>query len=132
MPAVARSVTVLLVASLATLVTLVTLVAGCVPPACSDADERSALHDVELLVTDDGPIGRAAEQRLVRRGRGAIAALETGLYLAEPPARLRIVRALGAIGSPEGEPVLRHLAARDGDPQVREAAEAALRRLTHP
>jgi hypothetical protein len=100
-------------------------VAGCAPPACSDADEQLA-RDVEILVRDDGPLGQAARERLVRRGKSAIPVIETGLYAAEPPARKRIIRALGEIGAPEAAPILVHLARRDPDPEVREAAERAL------
>ena len=109
---------------------LVLLVTGCTPPACQDGPDRKLQHDLELLVKDDGPIGQAAAARLVRRGRESIAVLETGLYGAEPPARLRIIRALREIGSREARPVLDHLAEHDADPDVREAARNAALALT--
>ena len=111
---------------------LAAALAGCAPPACSDGGDRAGLHDVEILCKDDGALGDAAGRRLVRRGRAAIALLETGLYAAGAPARRRIVRVLGAIGSREAAPVLLHLARRDPDPDVRQAAERALGGLTHP
>lgn len=104
-------------------------VTACAPPACSDVEERSALLDVQLLVREDGPVAAAAEDRLVERGRRVIALVETGLYAAEAPARRRIVRTLARIGSPEAAPILQHLARRDPDPEVREAAQAALTKL---
>jgi hypothetical protein len=101
---------------------------ACAPPACQDegGPDRRLLHDVQLLVKDDGPIGRAAAERLKARGREAIPVIETGLYQAEPPARLRIVRLLRDIGTVETRPILTHLAKHDPDPQVRDAAGAGL------
>ena len=99
------------------------------PPACSESGERATRQDVRLLVADDGPLAEAARARLVRRGPGAIAVLETGLYAANPPARLRIVRTLGEIGSREAAPILKHLLAHDPHPEVREAAERAISSL---
>jgi HEAT repeat protein len=89
------------------------------------------LREVEVLVVAEGPVAEAAAERLVRRGAEAIAVLETGLYTAEPPARRRIIRTLERIGAPEAAPVLRHLAERDPDPDVREAAGRAFASLTH-
>ncbi|MFH0901406.1 MAG: HEAT repeat domain-containing protein, partial [Pseudomonadota bacterium] len=105
-------------------------VCGCTPPACSDRDERHALRDVEQLVGSDGRLADAAFERLVRRGRSAIAVVETGLYRAEAPGRVRVVRVLGAIGSAEAAPILLNLARRDPDAAVRQEAESALRSLT--
>jgi HEAT repeat protein len=105
---------------------------ACAPPACSDPPERAARKDVKLLVEDDGPLAEAARTRLVARGASAIAVLETGLYAANPPARLRIVRALQDIRSREAAPILAHLAAKDPDENVRAAAKTAISSLpTH-
>jgi hypothetical protein len=106
-------------------------VTGCTPPACQDGPDRKLQHDVELLVKDDGPIGQAAAARLIAGGRDSIPVLETGLYGAEPPARLRIVRTLRDLRSPEARPILDHLAEHDADPDVREAARTAALALTH-
>lgn len=106
--------------------------AACAPPACSDAADREISHEVSLLVVDDGPVGEAAARRLARRGRSAIAVLETGLYGANPAARRRIVRVLRDIGDPEAAPILRHLSRRDPDPDVRAAASTALADLATP
>jgi hypothetical protein len=105
---------------------------ACAPPACQDLPDKTHGHDVELVVKDDGPIGRAAAERLAARGKEAIAVIETGLYRAEPTARLRLVRLLRTIGaaSPaaraEVRPVLAHLARFDSDAEVREASRVAL------
>ena len=112
------------------LVATLLVVTGCTPPACQDGPDRKLQHDVELVVKDDGPIGQAAAARLVERGRESILVLETGLYGAEPPARLRIIRTLRDIGSREAGPILDHLAANDADPAVREAARSAALTLT--
>ncbi len=103
--------------------------ASCAPPACSESPERVVRGDVKLLVEDDGALADAARQRLVGRGRDAIALLETGLYAANPPARLRIVRALAEIGSSEARPILVHLEAHDPNPEVRQAAKRAISSL---
>jgi HEAT repeat protein len=103
--------------------------ASCAPPACSDTPERAARRDVQVLVEDDGPLAEAARARLVARGPGAIAVLETGLYAANPPARLRVVRALAEIGSREAAPILEHLVARDPDESVRDASRQAISAL---
>ena len=100
--------------------------AACAPPACSESPERSARKDVRLLVDDDGLLADAARARLVARSGDAIAVLETGLYAANPPARLRIVRALAEIGSREAAPILQHLVVHDPNPDVRKAAERAI------
>jgi len=99
--------------------------ASCAPPACSETSERAARQDIKLLVEDEGPLAEAARARLVARGGQAIAVIETGLYAANPPARLRIVRTLAEIGARETLPILEHLAAHDPDPGVRAAAQRA-------
>jgi HEAT repeat protein len=103
--------------------------ASCAPPACSESPERAVRGDVRLLVENDGALADAARQRLVGRGRDAIAVVETGLYAANPPARLRIVRTLAEIGSAEARPILEHLTAHDPNPDVRDAAERAISSL---
>lgn len=108
------------------------LAAGCAPPACSDAEERTILSEVKALVEQDGPAAEKAADQLVARGRRSIALIETGLYAAEAPARLRIIRTLARIGSKEAAPILSHLAKHDSDPEVRDAAQRAIASLTHP
>jgi HEAT repeat protein len=109
---------------------MVSAIAACAPPACTESDERAARKDVKTLVDDDGPLAEAARARLVARGPGAIAVVETGLYSANPPARLRLVRTLAEIRSREAEPILAHLVAHDPNPDVREAAERAISSLS--
>lgn len=102
--------------------------AACAPRACSDEDNAIAA-DVELMLGEPGPIADDAARRVVARGRPAIAILETGLYAADARGRLQIVRALVDIGHPDAAPLLAHLAARDDDEQVRNAAKQGLETL---
>lgn len=108
---------------------LLVATASCAPPACTESGEREARKDVKLLVEDDGPLAEAAQGRLVERGASAIAVLETGLYAANVPARVRVVHTLQRIGSREAQPILAHLVAHDPDREVREAAEKAISSL---
>jgi hypothetical protein len=107
---------------------LALVLGGCAPPACSDAAERRLSRDVQVLaVDDDGAVADAARKRLVAAGHDAIVHLEIGLYAqgSDAGARRRIVRTLGELGHPDGLPILDHVAVRDQDPAVREAAVAA-------
>jgi hypothetical protein len=109
---------------------------SCAPPACSESGERAARKDVTLLVDDDGALAEAARGRLIERGVSAIAVLETGLYAANAPARLRVVRTLAQIQertrSNEAAPIFAHLVAHDPDPDVREAARHAIEKTISP
>jgi hypothetical protein len=107
---------------------LAALLAACAPRACSDDDDRMAA-DVDRLLAGTDTVAAAAEQRLVAHGRAAIVILESGLYTADAAGRRRIVRTLGRLGDREAAPILEHLAARDPDPTVKDAAHAALTRL---
>jgi HEAT repeat protein len=106
--------------------------AGCSSRACSDADDRAALHEVEVLTAEPGGAADAAERRLLARGAAAVPYLETGLYSAAPTARRRVVRVLVELGEPSVQPILDHLQRRDPDPEVRAAAGAGLARLSTP
>lgn len=108
--------------------------AACTPRACDHGDRRALALEVEYLVADDGPTSDEAERRLIARGKGAIAVLETGLYVADAAGRRRVIEVLAAIGDAEATPILAHLAARDPDPGVRDAARRALASLRrrHP
>jgi HEAT repeat protein len=109
---------------------------SCAPPACTESGERDARKDVKLLVDDDGALAEAARGRLVERGVAAVAVLETGLYAANPPARLRVVRTLAQIqertGTHEAAPIFAHLVAHDPDLDVREAARKAMEAAISP
>jgi HEAT repeat protein len=67
--------------------------------------------------------------RLAHYGPRAVVVLETALYDADVPGRLRVVKALAATRDPHALPVLEHLARRDEDPRVRAAAKDAEARL---
>jgi HEAT repeat protein len=104
-------------------------VPACAPRACSDEDERTTAREVEVLTGEPGGAADSAERRLLSRGAAAIPYLETGLYSAEATARRRVVRVLVELGDPAARPILAHLARRDPDPDVRQAAEAGLATL---
>lgn len=106
--------------------------ASCAPRACSDADERQLELAVQALVGEPGPRADDAERLLVERGADTVLYLETGLYDAEPRARRRIIRTLVKIADPSVHPILRHLAARDPDEDVRTEAATALTTLGAP
>ena len=114
---------------LALLALLCPLAWSCAPSACSDAGERRMTGWVEVVTGEPGTAADQAEEALVAAGHPAILYLETGLYDAEPRARRRIVRILTRIGDPAARPILAHLARRDPDPTVREAAQAGARTL---
>lgn len=109
---------------------LVVALFGCAPPACDDTDDRLA-RDVEILIGPSSEQAKAAQLRLVRRGREAVALVEVGLYQADGAGRRRVVATLAGIGDPVALPILEHLAGSDPDEAVRlvaaEAAEALRR-----
>ena len=104
---------------------LLLALSSCAPSACSDEEDRRLARWVQVLVGEPGPRADAAEESLVASGGDAVLYLETGLYDAEPRARRRVVRTLARIGDRAALPVLDHLARRDPDETVRQAAAAA-------
>lgn len=111
--------------ALALTLTLTLSLAGCTPTACND-EGQVINREVEILVGEPGPGVKEAKRRLVKRGRSAIAILETGLYHADSIGRLRIVSVLQELGDEDAAAVLRHIAKRDEDEMVREQASQAL------
>jgi hypothetical protein len=69
-----------------------------------------------------------AQQRLLQRGESALPQIETSLHAAPERGRVRLVSTLGALGHPEGVPILRHLAVYDASPEVRAVSESILER----
>jgi HEAT repeat protein len=110
-------------------IALLLLFSACAPAACNADEEKVIAREVEILIGEPGAGTRQAEARLVARGHRSIAILETGLYQADPLGRQRVVKTLEKIGDREVLPILRHLARRDPDADVRERAQAALDRL---
>jgi hypothetical protein len=106
--------------------------AACAPPGCQEGGDASARRDVEILAEHDGPLGDAAAERLVRRGKRAVAVLETGLYNANARGRMRIIRALERADRVEAAPIFRHLARHDPDPEVRDVAQRAAGQAPSP
>lgn len=114
------------------LVAVLVLSSSCAPTACNEESERALEREVEVLIGEPGPAVAEAKTRLLARGTSAIALLETGLYQADENGRRRIVETLKELGDPEVLPILRHLARRDVDPEVRQSASAALAALSSP
>jgi HEAT repeat protein len=107
------------------LLVLLLALSSCAPSACSDEEDRRLVRWVEALVGEPGPRADAAEESLVASGQEAVLYLETGLYDAEPRARRRVVKTLKRIGDRAALPILDHLARRDPDESVRNAAAEA-------
>ena len=107
------------------LLLLFIFLSACTPTACSE-EEQDINREVEILIGEPGPATKEAERRLLERGVGAIAILETGLYQADAMGRIRIVKTLAKLNSAEVLPVIRHIAKRDDDALVRETAKTAL------
>ena len=77
------------------------------------------------MIHQSGQRARAAQARLVERGVDAVPIIEAGRYQADAAGRRRIVATLARIGDPVVRPILEHMAARDSDESVRNAARAA-------
>lgn len=95
--------------------------------ACEDGAHRDIHRDLHVITTRDDELAAAAQRRLIARGVTALPQIEIALHTAGPPARLRLVDVLGAVGHPEGAAILRQLALHDGDAPVRTRAEALMR-----
>ena len=95
---------------------------------CEDVNHRDIGDEINILVRRNDALVAPATERLARYKRAAIPQIETAMHTAAPPGRLHLVAALDQIGDDEAVPVLRHIAIFDVTPEVREAAEALLRR----
>ena len=107
------------------LLAIVLAACACAPRACDQGDEETA-RDVELMVHYEGQRARAAQARLIARGADAVPIIEAGRYQADAAGRRRIVAALARIGDPVVRPILEHMAERDSDETVRNAARSAV------
>jgi len=106
---------------------LTTLVGGCGPCASESDNELEVL--VDALVGAESGLSDEAGVALVGHGHRAIVILETGLYRADVPGRVRIARVLGKIGHSDAAPLLLHMAERDPSEEVRSEARGALEHL---
>ena len=86
-------------------------------------------REVGFLVEQEGEAVRPAIERVVRRGRAALPAIESALHTAPPRGRRNLIDALGALGDREAAPLLRHFARFDDDESVRAAAARTLAAL---
>jgi hypothetical protein len=105
---------------------LVALLVGAA--ACEDVNHHDIGDEINILVRRNDALVAPATERLARYKRSAIPQIETAMHTAAPPGRLHLIAALDQIGDDEAVPVLRHVAIFDVTSEVREAAEALLRR----
>jgi hypothetical protein len=84
--------------------------------------------EINILVRRNDALVAPATERLARYKRVAVPQIETAMHTAAAPGRLHLITALDQIGDEEAVPVLRHVGVFDTTPEVREAAEALLRR----
>jgi hypothetical protein len=95
---------------------------------CEDVTHRDIGDEINILVRRDDQLVGPATERLAAYRRAALPQIETALHTAAPPGRRHLLAALERIGDGEAAPILRHVAVYDVTPDVREAAEALLRR----
>jgi hypothetical protein len=105
-------------------VAVVLAVAGCEGVSHGDIGD-----EINILVKRDDQLVGPATERLAAYRRTAIPQIETAMHTAAPTGRLHLVAALDRIGDEESVPVLRHVAIFDVNADVRDAAEALLRRF---
>ena len=96
--------------------------------ACEDINHPDIGDEINILVRRNDALVAPATERLARYKRAAVPQIETAMHTAAPPGRLHLIAALEQIGDDEAVPVMRHVAVFDVTPEVREAAEALLRR----
>ena len=95
---------------------------------CEDVNHGDIADEINILVKRNDELVPPATERLTAYRRTAIPQIETALHTSAPPGRLHLLTALEAIGDPAAVPVLRHVALFDVTGEVRDAAEATLRR----
>ena len=96
--------------------------------ACEDVSHGDIGDEINILVRRNDQLVGPATERLAAYRRAAIPQIETAMHTSAPPGRLHLVAALDRIGDDEAVPVLRQVALFDVTPDVRDAAEAVLRR----
>jgi hypothetical protein len=96
--------------------------------ACEDVSHRDIGDEINILVRRNDALVAPATDRLARYRRHAIPQIETAMHTSAPPGRLHLIAALEKIGDDEAVPVLRHVAIFDITADVRDAAEALLKR----
>jgi hypothetical protein len=102
--------------------------AALAPAACEDVSHGDIGDEINILVRRNDQLVGPATERLAAYRRAAVPQIETAMHTAAPSGRLHLVAALDRIGDDEAVPVLRHVAVFDVTPDVRDAAEAVLRR----
>jgi hypothetical protein len=98
--------------------------------ACEDVSHGDIGDEINILVRRNDQLVGPATERLAAYRRAAIPQIETAMHTAAPSGRLHLIAALDRIGDDASVPVLRQVAIFDITPDVRDAAEAVLRRWT--
>ena len=96
--------------------------------ACEDVSHGDIGDEINILVRRNDQLVGPATERLAAYRRAAIPQIETAMHTAAPSGRLHLIAALDRIGDYEAVPVLRHVAIFDVTADVRDTAEAVLRR----
>ena len=109
-------------------VALAWLLAAGAPAACEDVSHGDIGDEINILVRRNDQLVGPATERLAAYRRAAIPQIETAMHTAAPSGRLHLIAALDRIGDDAAVPVLRHVAIFDVTSDVRDAAEAVLRR----
>jgi hypothetical protein len=104
---------------------LAVVVAG---SACEDVNHGDIGDEINILIKRNDQLVPPAIERLAAYRRLAVPQIETAMHTSAPPGRLHLITALDRIGDESAIPVMRHVAIFDVTPDVRDAAEALLRR----
>jgi HEAT repeat protein len=98
--------------------------------ACDRAPERVSRAAVRQVVAANTFSEQEALARVARIGSFALPDIEEELHGAPTRGRLRLLEAIGQIGDPAAEPLVRLVAHRDEEASVREKAKEVLRELS--
>ena len=94
--------------------------------ACEDRSYRDIGAEINVLTTRTDALVPPAMRRLAGYRRRALPQIEIALHTASPAGKVNLVRAIEAVGDPEGVSILRHFAVYDPDPAVRTTCEEVL------
>jgi hypothetical protein len=101
---------------------------GGILSGCEEVAHTDIGDEINILVRRNDQLVAPATERLAAYRRAAIPQIETSMHTAAPPGRVHLITALDRIGDDEAVPVLRHVALFDITAEVRDGAEAVLRR----
>jgi HEAT repeat protein len=93
---------------------------------CEDRSYRDIGAEINVLTSRTDALVPPAIRRLATYKRRALPQIEIALHTASPAGKVNLVRAIQAVGDPEGVAILRHFAVYDPDPAVRTTCEEVL------